>query len=99
MSVCYCFRGIVPRKQLRGIRCEGRIQVQDAEPKDGGCGEAKYAGSSCTQGGAPMGARGRQGHAGAQGVSRRHGARLSPEQMPLLLEQTAAPPGNTIRGC
>ena len=98
MSVCCCFRGIMPRKRLRGVGCEGRVQVRDAEPEDGRCSEAKYAGGSRTRGGAPMGAGGRRGHAGAQGASRCRGARLSPEQTSLLLEQTAAPPGNAVRG-
>ena len=96
MSVCCCVRGIVPRKRLRGVGCEGRVQVRDAEPKDGGCGEAKYAGGGGTRGDALMGARGRRGHAGAQGASRRRGARLSPEQTSLLLEQTVAPSGNAV---
>ena len=98
MSVCYCVRSTVPRKRLRGIKCKGRVQVQDAEPKDGGCGEAKYASGGRTRGDALMGARGRRGRTRAQGASRRHGARLSPEQTSLLLKQTAALPGNTVRG-
>jgi len=98
MSVCCCVRSTVPRKQLRGVECEGHVQVWDAEPKDGGCSKAKYAGGGRTRGDAPMGARGRRGRTRAQGASRRRGARLSPEQTSLLLKQTAALPGNAVRG-
>jgi len=99
MSICCCICGTVPRKRLRGVEREGRVQVQDAEPEDGGCGQAKYAGGGRTQGDAPMGARGRWGHAGAQGASRRRGARLSPKQTSLLLEQTAASPSHAKNAC
>ena len=99
MSICCCICSTVPRKRLRGVERKGRVQVQDAEPEDGGCGQAKYAGGGRTQGDALMGVRGRWGHAGAQGASRRHGARLSPEQMSLLLEQTAASPSHAKNAC
>ena len=99
MSICCCVHGIVPRKWLRGVECEGCVQVQDAEPKDGRCGEAKYAGGGCTQGDTLMGAGGRRGQAGAQGASRCRGARLSPKQMSLLLKQTAASPSHAKNAC
>jgi len=97
VSICCCICSVMPREWLRGIGCEQCVQVRDAKSKGGGCGEAKHTGSDRTRGDAPMGVRGRRGHAGAQGASRHRGARLSPEQTSLLLEQTAALPGNAVR--